>query len=62
MARNGGRSRTTIASAMNVEPQTMYTVTSASQTRTPCRAAIRPGWRWRTMRLKSSAARLHQHC
>jgi hypothetical protein len=35
MARNGGRSRTTIASAMNVEPQTTYTVTSASQTLTP---------------------------
>ena len=41
IARNGGRSRTAIASAMNVEPQTRYTVTRASQTRTPCRAAIR---------------------
>ena len=41
IARNGGRSRTTIASAMNVDPQTRYTVTRASQTRTPYRAAIR---------------------
>ena len=40
IARNGGRSRITIASAMNVEPQTRYTVTRASQTRTPYRAAM----------------------
>ncbi len=40
MARNGGRSRIAIARAMNVEPQTRYTVTRASQTRTPCLAAI----------------------
>ena len=35
IARNGGRSRMTIASAMNVDPHTRYTVTRASHTRTP---------------------------
>ena len=56
IARNGGRSRTTIASAMNVEPQARYTVPRASQTRAPCRADIRPASPGGRNQLKSTFA------
>src|SRR6187455_166792 len=53
MARNGGRSRITMASAMNVEPQTTYTGTRASHTRTPYRAATGGSCLLRDHQLKS---------